>query len=357
MRAAVFHARGDVRIEQVARPEPGPGEVAVAVAFNGLCGSDLHEFQAGPLVIPTAPHPLTGAQLPVILGHEFAGRVSAIGPGVTGVEPGDAVCVEPLHRCGVCSSCRRGLAHLCQQRAFHGLQSNGGGLSEVTVVPDRLVHRLPADLPLAMGALVEPMAVAHHAVARALEGAGPDPTVVVFGGGPIGVGVWFALRARGVRRVSVVEPSAERRGHLAALGADPVLDPARVDVPALIQEETSGAGADVVIDAAGVAAVVSAGLASLGPRGHLLSVGVYGGEARMIPNPLVGHEIRWSGSMAYTAEDFAAVIDQMATGAYDPHGWVTTIPFDALVEDGFEPMAAGTVSKVLVEVGGEEAGR
>jgi (R,R)-butanediol dehydrogenase / meso-butanediol dehydrogenase / diacetyl reductase len=105
MRAAVFHAARDIRIEDVPEPDPGPGQVAVAVAHNGLCGSDLHEYLIGPLFIPTEPHVLTGARLPVIMGHEFAGTVVEVGDGVTTVAVGDRVAVEPIYHCGLCRSC------------------------------------------------------------------------------------------------------------------------------------------------------------------------------------------------------------------------------------------------------------
>jgi (R,R)-butanediol dehydrogenase/meso-butanediol dehydrogenase/diacetyl reductase len=108
MRAAVFHGSHDIRIDEVDEPVTGPGEVKVAVANNGLCGSDLHEYLSGPLAVPTAPHPLTGAQLPVIMGHEFSGTVVDIGDGVTTVTVGDRVAVEPLYQCGQCRpDCRR----------------------------------------------------------------------------------------------------------------------------------------------------------------------------------------------------------------------------------------------------------
>ena len=179
MRAARYHGRCDVRIEDVAEPDPGPDEVKLRVAFNGICGSDLHEYYSGPSACPTTPHPMTGAQIPVILGHELSGVVTAIGARVTDVHEGDQVAVEPLVTCGHCASCRSGRYHLCSRLAIHGLSTGGGGLAEYTVVNRSMVHRLPPNVTLAHGALVEPMSVALHAVRRA--GAPAGQTAVVHG--------------------------------------------------------------------------------------------------------------------------------------------------------------------------------
>src|SRR5512147_61150 len=112
MRAAMYYGREDLRLEEIDDPTPGRGEVLVRVAFNGLCGTDLHEYYGGPLAIPTSPHPLTGAQLPVTLGHEFGGWVEAVGAGVEDLPIGALVAVNPIHACGVCGPCRRGAGNL-----------------------------------------------------------------------------------------------------------------------------------------------------------------------------------------------------------------------------------------------------
>jgi (R,R)-butanediol dehydrogenase / meso-butanediol dehydrogenase / diacetyl reductase len=122
VRALRFHAAHDLRIDDVAEPSaPGPGEVVVRVVTCGICGTDLHEYTAGPIVTPVVPHPLTGAQNPQILGHEFAGDVVAVGPGVTRVGAGDRVAIMPLAYCGHCAYCRRGLQHLCATMGCVGL--------------------------------------------------------------------------------------------------------------------------------------------------------------------------------------------------------------------------------------------
>ena len=182
------------------------------------------------------------------MGHEFSGVITEVGDGVTDYAAGDRVAIMPLYRCGHCGPCRAGNYNICQQIGFHGLMSDGG-MAEYTVVPTDMLHRLPDNVSMELGALVEPMSVAYHAATLGEPNA--DGTSMVFGAGPIGIGLWFALRGKGVDDVFVVEPSATRRASIEALGAR-TLDPTAVDVPAFIADHTNGAGADAVFDAAGV---------------------------------------------------------------------------------------------------------
>ena len=122
MKAAVFHGQNDIRLEDVAEPEVRPGSVKVKVEWCSICGTDLHEYLAGPIFIPPrgSPHPITGETLPLTLGHEFAGAVVDVGGDVNGVSPGDAVAIEPVYRCGECAACRSGVPNLCEQLASTG---------------------------------------------------------------------------------------------------------------------------------------------------------------------------------------------------------------------------------------------
>ena len=344
MRAAVYHGPNKVEVADVEEPTPSPGTVKVQVGFNGICGTDLHEYYAGPIFIPTEPHPLTQQQMPLVMGHEFAGVITDIGDGVTGWAEGDRVAVEPIYRCGHCPSCRAGNYNICAQIGFHGLMSDGG-MAEYTVVPTDMLHKLPDNVSLALGALVEPMSVAYHAATLGDVRAGD--TGMVFGAGPIGIGLWFALRGKGVEDVFVVEPSATRRTAIEALGAR-TLDPAAVDVPAVIAEHTDGRGADAVFDAAGVTASVETALACVGARRPMVSVAIYEKPLTTPLLNLVMNESRIQGSLCYTSADFEAVIALMAKDAYDTTGWVSEIAIDDVIDEGFEALHAGAKMKVLV---------
>jgi (R,R)-butanediol dehydrogenase / meso-butanediol dehydrogenase / diacetyl reductase len=182
MKAARFHAREDVRIDDLPEPETREGAVKIKVDWCGICGTDLHEYLEGPIFTPAeAPHPLTGERNPVQLGHEFAGHVTEVGSGVTGFAEGDAVTVEPTLFCGQCAECRAGLTNLCPSLGFHGLSGGGGGFAEYTAVPASMVRPL-GQVPTDLGALVEPLAVGLHAVRR--SGVRIGESAVVFGAGP-----------------------------------------------------------------------------------------------------------------------------------------------------------------------------
>jgi (R,R)-butanediol dehydrogenase / meso-butanediol dehydrogenase / diacetyl reductase len=345
MRAAVYYGPNKVEVADVPDPQPTAGTVKVQVGFNGICGTDLHEYYAGPIFIPTEPHPLTGQQLPLVIGHEFSGVITDVGRGVTGWAEGDRVAIEPIYKCGHCAPCAAGNYNICQQIGFHGLMSDGG-MAEYTVVPTDMLHRLPDNVSLKLGALVEPMSVAYHAAT--LGDAKAGDTAMVFGAGPIGIGLRFALRGKGIEDAFVVEPSATRRAAIEVLGAV-TLDPAAVDVPAFIMDHTKGRGADAVFDAAGVAPAVETALACVGARRPMVSVAIYEKPLTTPLLNLVMNESRIQGSLCYTSADFQAVIALMARGAYDTTGWVTAIPIDDVVDEGFEALHAGTKMKVLVD--------
>ena len=164
MKAARFHGRGDVRVEDVTEPHPGPGQVQIAVDWCGICGTDLHEYLDGPIFAPTPanPHPLTGGAVPITLGHEFSGVVAELGSGVTGFAEGDRVVVEPYDVCGECIACRDGRYNTCRKLGFIGLDGEQGGFAERMVVDQRWVHSIEGLTP-EQGALVEPLAVGYHA--------------------------------------------------------------------------------------------------------------------------------------------------------------------------------------------------
>ena len=345
MRAAVYYGPNKVEIADVPEPTPGPGTVKVKVGYNGICGTDLHEYYAGPIFFPTEPHPLTHAQVPLVMGHEFSGVITDIGEGVTGWAEGDRVAIEPIYKCGHCPACKAGNYNICAQIGFHGLMSDGG-MAEYTVVPTNMLHKLPDNVSMTLGALVEPMSVAYHAAT--LGETKPGDTAMVFGAGPIGIGLWFALRGKGIDDAFVVEPSATRRASIEVLGAR-TLDPAAIDVPAFIADHTDGRKADAVFDAAGVTPAVETALACVGARRPMVSVAIYEKPLSTPLLNLVMNESRIQGSLCYTSADFEAVIALMAQDKYDTTGWVESIALDDVIDEGFEALHAGAKMKVLVD--------
>ena len=348
MRAAVYHGRGDLRLEAVPEPEPGPGDVKLRVLYNGICGSDLHEIYDGPVTTRTTPHPLTGVKNPVILGHELCGEVVALGAGVTGLAPGDLAAVEPLETCGRCLYCVSGQYNHCPLVAFHGYNRAGGGLAEYTVVRRGMAHRLPPGMTAMQGALIEPLGIAWHTANRCAVETGK--TVAIHGAGPIGVGVFLTLRRRGVETI-VVDPSPARRAVLAGLGARSLLDPAACDVVAAIRDLTGGRGADASVDAAGGAAAFHAMLHGTRVDGTAVVVAIHHEPVVIPPFDLLMPEVRLTG-VAMSVNAFPSVIAEMARGSYPLGGWVETIPFKGLIERGIERLRRQEGMKILVAVGG-----
>ena len=345
MRAAVYYGNSQLEIEDVPEPSASDGRVKVQVSRNGICGTDLHEYFDGPIFIPSEPHPLTGRAMPLVIGHEFSGVVTDVGRGVSDVEEGDRVAIEPIYRCGACRPCQTGRYNLCTSIGFHGLMADGG-MAEYTVVPPDQVHKLPDDVPLEMGALVEPMSVAYHAAK--LAEVDDQSRALIYGAGPIGIGIWFALRGLGLTEIDVVEPSATRRASIEKLGAR-TFDPATQDVRGIIAEQTGGNGVDAAFDAAGVQPAVESALACVGERRPLISVAIYD---KPLSTPLINlvlRERRIQGTICYTSDDYRAVIDLMARGHYDTTGWVDTIPLTGVVEQGFQELRAGRRMKLLVD--------
>jgi (R,R)-butanediol dehydrogenase/meso-butanediol dehydrogenase/diacetyl reductase len=347
MKAAQFHAKEDLRIEDVPEPSPAAGQVKLQNAFAGICGSDLHVYytpEAAGLDFDR-PHPVTGSTLPQILGHEFSGTIVELGEGVTDVAVGDRVAVWPVYYCGECAACRRGMFNACQKIGFHGLSSHGGGMAEFTTVSASMLHVLPDNVDLRMGALVEPMAVAWHAVER--SGVQSGGTALIAGAGPIGIGVWFALKARGIDKVLVSEPSAARRATLEALGAI-VVDPVGGDLAAMVAELTGGDGVDVAFDAAGAGPAITSALASLTPGGRVIVVAIHERAMEFLPTQLVMGETEIAGTLGYLPADFDAVIRAMADGVYDTTGWVDEVELTGVV-DAIHALRNGAGSKVLVK--------
>ncbi|MET9326184.1 zinc-binding dehydrogenase [Tsukamurella sp. NPDC003166] len=301
-----------------------------------MCGSDLHVYYY-PEAVPM------DLGMPRVLGHEFSGTVVEVGEGVTAVAVGDTVAVYPLaHSCGECSACSRGLPFCCPQMASVGATAPGGDLAEYTTVEASSVHVLPDDVDLRMGALVEPMAVAWHGVAR--SGVQAGGSALIAGAGPIGIGTYFALRARGVEKILVSEPNPERRAIIERLGAT-VVDPS--DLPAAAAALTGGAGVDVAIDAAGAGSALPAALSCLSAGGRVVVLAFYEQAIEFQPTQLMLAETEVVGAVGYTHEEFDEVIAAMASGLYDLTGWVQETGLEATVE-AIEALRTGNGAKVLI---------
>jgi (R,R)-butanediol dehydrogenase/meso-butanediol dehydrogenase/diacetyl reductase len=349
-----FHAARDLRIEDVAEPgAPGPSEVVVRVVKCGICGTDLHEYIAGPIVTPVEPHPLTGAQNPQILGHEFSGDVIAVGDGVSRVAPGDRVAIMPLAYCGHCAYCRRGLQHLCATMGCVGLSHKWGGMGEIAAVSEYQVVPLPDEVSYEQGALIEPTAVAAYGVERA--GVAPGDRVLVTGAGPIGALAALCARSAGASNVYISEPNPARRARAEALDVATVLDPTTVDVPEVLREQSDGLGVDVAIECSGHPGGFNTAVHSLRRRGTLAQTGLFVGEASVEPMLWALNDLTIVGTWCYWVYDFDRIAAQIAAGDLPVERVVTSTHSLDAAPDAFASLASGSADeiKVLIDQQGE----
>lgn len=259
MKAARWHGRTDVRIDDVDEPQiHNSQDVLVEVDLAMICGSDLAEWRDGPHVIPAArPHVMTGRTAPVTMGHEYVGRVIATGPAVTDIAVGERVCGDSCLRCNRCYWCLRGEYNICERGASVGLHADGA-FAPSMVVPDYALVHVPAAVSDRHAATAEPLAVALHALRQTQMSAGDS--VLVQGFGMIGAAAAMLARALGASKVIVAEKSVHRAELAATLGADLVLGPDEQDIRKSVRGETQGRGADIVLECTGRGDAIAAAI-------------------------------------------------------------------------------------------------
>ena len=358
MKAARWHQAKDIRVEEV--PEPQIDEdydVKVKLHWCGICGSDLHEYLAGPIFIPVdTPHPVTGETAPVIMGHEFSGEVVEVGPGVTNVKPGDRVVVEPLDIDDTCPSCKDGRENQCVSLGFHGLAGKGGGFADYTTFRHKFVHKIPDSLPYDKAALVEPIAVGYHS----LEAGGfkPGMSAVVAGAGTIGLATIESLKAMGASKIIVVQRKSVRQEYAKNSGADVVIDPSEVDVVEAIKAETDGYGADIAFECTGAEVVFHQLLAGIHNGGTVVITSIWEKPVQVNLNDVCIPEKKVVGSICYCGHDFDDVIELMASGKIPANGFITKkVALDDIVSEGFGTLTGPDKKqhvKILVSNNAEE---
>jgi (R,R)-butanediol dehydrogenase / meso-butanediol dehydrogenase / diacetyl reductase len=339
MKAATLTGPGRLEVlTGVDVPVVGPRDVKIALAYCGVCGSDLHAY-----FDPDG----SGATVPQILGHEYSGTVTEVGAEVVDLQIGDRVTALPVFHCGTCDACRRGLVNICAHVAFQGLNAPGGGMADFVVIDRENVFRLPESVDLRLGALVEPMAVAWHAVKLAQVNQGER--ILIVGAGPIGLGVWLALRAHGVRDVIISDPSENRRAAARRMGVPLVVDPTTEDLPAIVRGTFADSGAHVVFDAAGIGAVLAQAIPLLAARGRVCIVALHEKPIQLESLQLLVHEANLMASLSYVPSDFDDVIHAMSDGLYDDIDWVDEFPLDDIVPT-LERLRTGVGVKALAHL-------
>jgi (R,R)-butanediol dehydrogenase / meso-butanediol dehydrogenase / diacetyl reductase len=333
---AVYRSARTITVSEADPAEPGPGQVRIDVAYTGICGTDLHIYHGD-------MDARVGA--PAVIGHEMSGRIAALGPGAGGWAVGDPVTVMPLDWCGTCAACRAGNSHVCQNLTFIGIDAPGA-MQQSWVVPARTLVALPAGLPLAQAAVVEPTAVAVHDVGRAAVAAGEK--VLVVGGGP--VGTLIALVARQADAdVVVAEPDAFRRDFAISLGLE-AIDPAATDVSAFVDTWTRGAGVPVTFEVSGAAAGLGAAVECLGVRGRLCLVAIHPRPREVNLHRFFWRELHLVGARLYDRSDFQRAVELVAAGTVRADKFVTTVEPLSRTAAAFEALESGSGQmKILID--------
>jgi (R,R)-butanediol dehydrogenase/meso-butanediol dehydrogenase/diacetyl reductase len=336
MRAAVVTGRHPaLEVRDVPDPAPEAGDLVLSVSHCGICGSDLH------LGVPQRATP------GLVLGHEFCGEVVAIGPEVDGWKLGDRVVGFPLTGCRRCPACLSGFVWKCPLRRMTGLEpGRSGAYAEYVAVGADEAFRMPDALDDACGALVEPMAVAHHVLERSVRE--PGEPILVLGAGPIGAAVALWARHLGASAVLVSDPVPGRRALVETLGAATV-DPANSDVAQAFADLTGGEPR-VVIECVGVPGLIQHAADVAGTSGHVTIAGVCVQPDTLNPLVSVGKELTLSFATWYRRRDFAMTIAQVASGRLDPQPLVThRVSLDELPAQFEALMHPTTQGKVLIE--------
>ncbi|KAF2668165.1 GroES-like protein [Microthyrium microscopicum] len=354
MKALRFHGNKDLRLDDIPIPEVKKGYVKVKPAWAGICGTDLHEYLIGPMLIPTTAHKITGEKVPVGIGHEMSGLVEEVGDGVEHYKVGDRVVLEPIIYDGTCGACQAGSFNSCYSNGFIGISGFGGAFSEHIVVEENYLNHLPDNVSMRTGALVEPLAVAMRAIANGNVQA--SDTVLILGGGPIGLAITLCLRSIGVKNIILSEMAAKRKTLALEMGASHVLDPSKDDVVARTLELCEGAGGvDVAFECAGVQPAVDVAFRTVRARGTIVGVSVWEGPASLDINKLVFRERRYVGTAAPEHKDFEAVLKALKEERLKPDGLVTkTVGIHEIEQEGYKSLIEDKANhaKVLVEVGG-----
>ena len=344
-KGVVLTGAKQIAIEERPLPTPGPGEGIVKIELCGICGSDLHGWEAGGSVYA----------LGTLMGHEAVGTVTELGEGVSALKVGDKVAINGFSPCGYCVACRRGLDNACVNnldRTIGNSDKLDGAFADYIWLPDIeiMATKMPENLGFEDGTLTEPLATGVHAVRISQFQVGD--TVVVAGAGPIGLLAIQALKIGGAGRIIVSQSPGPRRELALELGADEAVNPRDPDNPVgdQVHKITDG-GADVVIECAGVPVSFQQCIDMARPGGQVILVGVNEKETPVLPMKLILGEIQLKGSLAWTHHDFKIAVDMLASGKIQTKPLLSdTISMVDIEELGFKRLKTDkSLIKLLVK--------
>ncbi len=344
MRAVVYYAPGDLRVEEVPEPQAGDGELRVRVDACAVCGTDLKSFLHG--------NPRIRA--PLAIGHEFTGRIDTVGAGVSEFAVGQRVVMATSVSCGQCRYCREGWRNLCLDLAPMGFFF-AGGMAEYVVIPRRALENghvvvVPEELPAVEAALAEPLSCAVNAVGQC--GIRPGDVVVILGAGPMGLMNACVARARGAATIVMSEISPQRRAQAAEFGCDLMVDPTSEDLQQHLHRVTGGLGADVAIVAAPAAEPQERAIQCVRKRGTVcLFASLPAGHSQLTfdSRPIHYGELRVIGSSDSTSDHVRQAVQMMADRTVPASRLVThRLPLEG-IQEAFALMRSGEALRVVLQ--------
>ncbi len=321
MKALILQKYLQLEMAEVPAPTPGPGEVLVRVAACGICGSDVHGYDGA-----------SGRRIPpIVMGHEAAGQIAALGEGVNGFKIGDRVTFDSTVSCGHCAFCRRGEINLCDNRTVLGVScgdySRAGAFAEYVTVPQHIVYLLPDGLSFPEAAMLEAVSVALHGV-RLSEICGGE-TALVFGAGMIGLLCLQALRVAGCSQVYVSDVDVSRLKLAESYGAQ-AIHATGAELTSRILALTHGAGVDIAVEAVGVADTIRTAVDCVSKGGRITLVGNISPEVTLPLQKVVSRQLRLQGSCA-SAGEYPKAIELLASGRIQVQSLISAV---APLEDG-----------------------
>jgi L-iditol 2-dehydrogenase len=339
MKQAVMTAPGKIEFRQVDPPKPKPDEVLIEVKRIGVCGSDIHVYHG--------THPYTG--YPVVQGHEVSGIVAETGAAVKDFQPGQVVVFMPQVTCGVCYPCRHGMEHICDNLKVMGFQTSGAA-QQYFPVPARQVLNVPANVPLDQAAMIEPLAVAVHALSRA--GDVRRKKVVVLGAGAIGNLVAQSARALGAVNVLITDIRQYKLEKARICGNDPAVNTSSADLGEAILKEFGPDKADVIFECVGAQATISQAIQFARKGSTIVVVGVFGKKPEVDLGFVQDRELTLTGTLMYQRQDYELAIQLMAEGKLNLEPMITQrFPFDQYLQ-AYQAIEAseGKYLKVMIDL-------